>query len=244
MMRAGQSTACRGGQPGACVTRGTSRTECAMRMRAEWIEGGTNACAEERATLCRLRIRVADENACDLHDSGGVGSCDHVTVPAVHLAEGIAGDWWSLFGGRDRTHALVRYRSGFVVPDVRLEFDGATFDVVAEDRRYGNPKRRFRGTGAEVVSRDAMESVLSGFVEGVIDRLTAAGVEGSEVALRWARVAESRADPEVQAFCEAAGALGADPYAIDEADAALIERQLENHAVARVDRGRRDLSQW
>ena len=44
------------------------------------------------------------------------------------------------------------------------------------------------------------ESVLSGFVERAIDRLAGAGVEGSEVALRWARVAKSRADPEAQAF--------------------------------------------
>jgi hypothetical protein len=41
--------------------------------------------------------------------------------------------------------------------------------------------------------------------------------------MRWARVQASRADPEEAAFCEAAGALGLDPYQIGEGDTHAIE---------------------
>lgn len=194
-----------------------------MRMEVEWIDGATNACAQERATLCRLALWVGDENACVFHDPASGETFEQVTVPAVHLAEGIATDWWSLFGGRGRWRSLRAYRSGFVLPGLRLAFDGAAFLIVGERRHGDGEEPRLREVGAVALSREAAESALSAFVERVVERLAAEGVEGSEVALRWARVSESRADPHTRAFCEAAGALDADPYAIGEAEAALIE---------------------
>ena len=193
-----------------------------MRFSVEWLDGAPNACAEERATLCRLRIFVGDENACVFYDPQTDEKHDHVVAPAVHLAEGIATDWWSIFGGRDREHSLLPWRTGFVLPNVRLKFDGATFEVVGDQLNCDNPKLRFWLVGAETLSRDAAESVLSNFVEQVIDRLACEGVTSSEVALCWSRVSESRANPEERPFCEAAGALGADPYSISATDASFI----------------------
>ena len=194
-----------------------------MRFSVEWLDGAPNACAEERATLCRLRIFVGDENACIFYDPQTDEKHDHVVVPAVHLAEGIATDWWSIFGGRDHEHSLLPYRTGFVLPDVRLKFDGATFEVVGDQLYCDNPRLRFWLVGTETLSRDAAESGLSNFVERVIDKLAREGVANSEVALCWSRVSESRADPEEGSFCEAAGALGADPYSISDADASFVD---------------------
>ena len=87
-------------------------------ISTEWIDDGPNASAEERATLCRLSLYVSDENACSFFEPTSNRTCDHVTVPAVHLAEGLATDWWSIFGGRDRDHAIRKYRTGFALPDV------------------------------------------------------------------------------------------------------------------------------
>ena len=194
-----------------------------MRFSVEWIDGAPNACAEERATLCRLRIFVGDENACVFYDPQTDEKYDHVIAPAVHLAEGIATDWWSIFGGRDREHSLLPYRTGFVLPDVRLKFDGATFEVVGDQLNCDNPKLRFWLVDTETLSRDATESVLANFVERVVDKLARDGVANSEVALCWSRVSESRADPEERPFCEAAGALGVDPYSISDTDASFID---------------------
>ena len=197
--------------------------ESAVRFSVEWLDGAPNACAEERATLCRLRIFVGDENACVFYDPQKDEKYDHVIAPAVHLAEGIATDWWSIFGGRDREHSLLPWRTGFVLPNVRLRFDGATFEVAGDQLHCDNPKLRFWLVDTETLSRDATESVLSNFVERVVDKLAREGVANSEVALCWSRVSESRADPEERPFCEAAGALGVDPYSISDTDASFID---------------------
>ena len=65
------------------------------------------------------------------HDPQSGETCDHVTLPAVHLAKRIAADWWPIFGGRDREHSLMPYRADFALSDLRLRLDGATFEVLA-----------------------------------------------------------------------------------------------------------------
>ncbi|MCY3732744.1 MAG: ImmA/IrrE family metallo-endopeptidase [Chloroflexi bacterium] len=195
-----------------------------MRFSTEWIDHGPNASAEERATLCRFRLYVSEENACRFFDPSSDSACDHVTVPAVHLAEGLATDWWSLFGGRDREHPIRNYRTGFAFPNVKLGFDGSTFEVRGEQFASENPDLRFWQVGGEGLPRDVAESTLVKFIEEVVRRLATAGVSNSEVALRWSRVSRSLNDLEERAFCEAAGALGIDPYGVSESDAKFIEK--------------------
>ena len=195
-----------------------------MRFSTEWIDQGPNASAEERATLCRLRLYVSEENACVFFDSSADSACDHVTVPAVHLAEGLATDWWSIFGGRDREHPIRSYRTGFALPNVTLGFDGSTLEVRGKQLASANPDVRFWQVGREGLPRDVAESTLAAFIEEVASRLATAGVPNSEVALRWSRVSRSRDDPEERAFCEAAGALGTDPYGVSETDVLFIEQ--------------------
>ena len=194
-----------------------------MRFSTEWLDPGANVSAEERATLCRLRLYVSEENACRFFDPASRGTCDHVTVPAVHLAEGLATDWWSVFGGRDRGHPISHYRTGFALPDVTFEFDGATFEARGDQYACANPDLRFWQVGSEKLSRAAAESTLARFIDDVAARLAAAGLPNSEVALRWSRVSRSLSDPDERAFCEAAGALGVDPYGVSEEDALFIE---------------------
>ena len=55
-------------------------------------------------------------------------------------------------------------------------------------------------------------------------KLAAARISESEVQVAWTRVQESISDDEERAFCEAAGALGVDPYTISNADADFIEK--------------------
>ena len=198
-----------------------------MRFSTEWIEQGPNASAEERATLCRLRLYVSEENACRFFDPSSDSACDHVTVPAVHLAEGLATDWWSIFGSRDREHPIRNYRTGFALPDVTLGFDGSTLEVRGEQCASENPDVRFWQVGSEGLPRDLAESTLAKFIEVVAQRLATVGVPNSEVALRWSRVSRSLDNPDERAFCEAAGALGIDPYAVSETDALFIEQAAE-----------------
>ena len=194
-----------------------------MRFSTEWIKEGPNASAEERATLCNLQIFVNGENACLHFDPDSKTTFEHITVPAVHLAEGLATDWWSIFGGRDREHQILHYRTGFALPDLSFKCDGSTLEVTGSQLSSRNPSVRFWQTGRELLSRDDAQSTLAEFIERVIEQLSCGGVANSEVAVRWSRVSNSRSDPDERAFCEAAGALGADPYLISEIDARFIE---------------------
>ncbi|MDE0177863.1 MAG: hypothetical protein OXP36_04640 [Gammaproteobacteria bacterium] len=167
-----------------------------MRFSTEWIGDGPNASAEERATLCNLQIFVNDENACLHFDPDSKTTLEHITVPAVHLAEGLATDWWSIFGGRDREHSVLHHRTGFALPDLGFKCDGSTVEVAATQLSSNNPSVRFWQTGAELLSRECAESTLAEFIERVVGKLSCSGVSSSEVAARWSRVSGSRSTPD------------------------------------------------
>jgi hypothetical protein len=150
-------------------------------------------------------------------------SHDHLTVALYPLAEGLAHDWWALFGGRDREFSLTRYRAGYAMPDVRFRFDGRAFEASAHQRAYRNPDVRFWAGVSEVMSRADAETVLGNFIVDILARVDSKGGPNTGAALRWSRIQASRADPEEAEFCSCAGALGADPYSIDDASSALID---------------------
>ena len=193
-----------------------------MQFLVEWIDGAPNASAEERATMCDLRIVVGDTNACSHRDDVSRESYESVVVPAVYLAEGIATDWWSIFGGRDCKRSIWAYGTGFILPCLSFGCDGSMFEASGEQMNCENPGVRFWRVETETISREEAECHLSGFIGDVVERLSRKHIEGTEVQLRWKRVSESRQDPEEASFCEAAGALGLDPYAIDDVDAGFI----------------------
>lgn len=198
-----------------------------MKFLAKFLEDATNAIPEERATLADFQVFVSGQNV-TMHFSGaasGTGaSTDHVTIPLYGLAEGVAHDWWNLFGARDQEFLLMKYRSGFLVPDVRFKFDGSAFEVSTPQKIYKSPDVRFWAGPNEVLTRTEAEATLSSLVEEVIEQLGRAKVRENSAALRWSRVKESRAKPEEAQFCESAGALGLDPYQIADEHAATIDR--------------------
>ncbi len=193
-----------------------------MRFSVEWLAEATRGMMpEERASSANFRVWIGDRNAC-LHLDGNT-SVDELTMPLYSLAEGLAHDWWSLFGARDGVFSLVRHRMGYAVPDIRMSFDGVAFEIESPEKSYRNPNVRFLTAPPEAIDRITAESELAGFIDGVVGRLEAEGIHETGCALRWRRVQNSRADPEESVFCEAAGALGLDPYQIAGDWAQLID---------------------
>jgi hypothetical protein len=200
---------------------GPLRRKIVLRYSARWIDGAPNVAPEERATVAEFRLWLSEQNV-TMHLSGG-NSHDHLTIALYPLAEGLVHDWWSLFGGRDREFSLTGYRTGYAMPDVRFRFDGRTFEASAHQRTYRNPDVRFWAGSNEVMSRADAEGALSEFIGEVLAQLESRRVRDAGAALRWSRVQASRADPEETEFCECAGALGLDPYSIDQAGCGLIQ---------------------
>ena len=204
-----------------------------MNFAAEWVDyDAVNTALDEAATLCDLRIFVRGKNACRFLDLDEVELAnqknDRLTIPAVYLAEGLATDWWSILGSRDWDHRIQRYRTGFALPDIILRSHGSHIEVLSGPHRHiMNPQLQFESVESELVSRLDAEAVLSRFIEEVIAKLTFAGIHDSELQTRWKRVCISRSDEEDSEFCEAAGALGLDPYSISEEHARFIESAYE-----------------
>ena len=193
-----------------------------LRISVDWFEGAHNAAREERATACDFRVWITNQNVC-LHVDGIDGAVyDHVTMPAYSLAEGLAHDWWTIFGSRDKEYQLIRHRMGYTTHDVRFKFDGVAFETYSCQHSYSNPGTRFWTGPTELMSRSVAESTLAGFIDQVITRLHEANLHGTSADLRWARVQASRLDHDETEFCEAAGALGVDPYSIGEEETDFI----------------------
>lgn len=195
-----------------------------MQHSVDWLEDAENAAPEEQATVGDLRLFLAGQNV-TMHMLDGEVS-DKVTVALYGLAEGVVHDWWSILGARDREFSFRNYRTGYLIPDLRVSFDGAAFEFRAEQSVYTNPDLRFWSGGHEVVTRDEGDTWLRSFVGDVLDRLEARSVSDTSLALRWRRIRSSEFHNE-QAFCEAAGALGLDPYEISDVDADFVERAEE-----------------
>lgn len=138
------------------------------------------------------------------------------------LANGLAHDWWTIFGSREQSFSLRRYRSGYLLPDVRIHFDGLSFEVTAHESAYVDPDLRFLSGTREILSREDGEKWLSDLIHQTLARLDQARLRRTSAALRWERVQSSRRSNE-RHFCEAAGGLGIDPYAISDQVAAFIE---------------------
>lgn len=192
-----------------------------MRHLVEWQDEAVNAAPEERATVADLRLFLNDRNVTQHMLDGTVS--DHVTVALYGLANGLVHDWWLIFGARDRVFSLKDYRTGYLIPDIRIQFDGAVFEITAHQSVYTDPDLRFWGGTTEVLTREEGEAWLASLVQEVVSRLEQQGVQDTGVALRWRRIQSSRWSGET-AFCEAAGSLGLDPYQIADDIAGFIER--------------------
>ena len=193
-----------------------------MKSSIEWQDDAINAAPEERATVGDLRLFLNGLNVTTYILENKVS--DHVTIALYGLVEGLVHDWWQIFGARDREVSLRRYRTGYLLPDVRIQFDGAAFEVSAHEFAFTDPNLRFVGVGtSEVLSREDGEACLSKLVLEVLGRLADRGIRDTSAELRWRRIRTSLLSDERE-FCEAAGGLGLDPYQISDKAADFIER--------------------
>lgn len=192
-----------------------------LRTLIDWQDDAENAAPEERATVAELQLFLSEVNV-TRHFYGNAAD-DRITVALYGIAHGLAHHWWTIFGSRDRDVSLASFRNGYLFPDIRIRFDGSTFEMAAFQREYRSPEVRFWAGPVEVMSRSAGETILENLASKILQRLDERNVRGTGAHLRWQRVQSSRQQPKEARFCEAAGSLGLDPYKISEEPARFIE---------------------
>lgn len=195
-----------------------------MRFSAEWQDPGVSASAELKATFCLLAIDLDGKRISRFFDERYGRAHDRIAMPAYPVAQGFARAWWSLLAGRSGIIRLRRFRDGFAVPDVRFEPDGHYVEITAEPFEYSNPPVTFTRRAQEQVAIDELERDMAEFIDAVVEKLSDYKIRKSWLQDRWSLIQASLADDEERVFCEAAGALGIDPYLCDEGEAQAIEQ--------------------
>jgi hypothetical protein len=198
-----------------------------MRFSAEWQDPGVSASAELKATFCLLAIDIEGKRVSRFFDDRYGRAHDRIAMPAYPVAQGFARAWWSLLAGRSGTIRLRRFRDGFAVPDIRLEPDGRHVEITAEPFEYSNPPVTFTRRAHERLAVADLERDMAEFIESVVEKLGDYKIRSSWLQDRWSLIQASLEDDEERVFCEAAGALGRDPYLGDEAQAQSIEAAAE-----------------
>lgn len=113
-----------------------------MKFSVDWQNDAINASLEEKVTTADWCWEISAENACT-HISGNELH-DVLTLPLYSIVNGLAHNWWTIFGGRadNSLFSLYRHRCGYFVPDVRMQYDGVFLETFANDFVYDNPKTR------------------------------------------------------------------------------------------------------
>jgi hypothetical protein len=193
-----------------------------VRISADWLDASEMSAPELRATAALLAIHVGGQVVSRHHHVRRATVADFVVMPAYPLAEGLAHRWWQVIAGRGREVRLRLFRDGFAVPDIVLAPDGRNVKIDAWPFEYENPPLRFLNSAQEHLPVAEVERDLRAFIETVLARLDNCHVSNSVLAERWDAIAGSYGDTAERMFCEAAGALGVDPYTCTDAEAESI----------------------
>lgn len=214
-------------------------------LEIEWLPADGVTSPELAATWCRLSISVSGQVVTRVEDLTANSTRTGIYCAAYSLAEWVATHWWAL-RSHVRPAALLDRRgpapgplglsdtNGVASHDMRAAGDGFLWPrmlIVPEGQRTllaweadVAPQAdvlRFVSTGRTWASPAVVQSALASFVGAVIDRLHDMEVPRTLLEEEWQSILQ--ADAEEVAFCDAAAALGLDPYELDDQAVGSIE---------------------
>jgi hypothetical protein len=147
-----------------------------------------------------------------------------VYVPLYPLAEWLATHWWLLFHELEaprrlsdphfsKRHSLRDAREGYALPPLSIHSQQEAIRFQWEPELLPNNRVEFLTRGHEELPAPLVREVLHDLINGVLGRLRSLDVRESLLEQEWTAI--NNADPEEQAFCAAAAALGLDPYSLE-----------------------------
>ena len=202
-----------------------------FRFETEWIEVAGVRGRELAATWASLLIGVDDEIVTRVVDERARTVRDHVYAPLYVLAEWLVTNWWFLFHEVEnpakegdpayaRRHALGASREGYAFPNLQVAPAGARTRLAWTSDRLEWANVEFLRAGGAWIESDEFRDRCSEFVDLVVRRLVALGIEGTLLQEEWAAIRTAGADESK--FCRVAAGLGWDPYALDDAQRAAV----------------------
>ncbi len=196
-----------------------------FKIEIEWEDPQAARGEELRATWSRLRILIDGNRVTQVLDEKSESVRDAVYLPAYPLAEWLAFHWWPMMneagsgdpsanGEFKKRHNLKFAAEGFALPDLSFVTDGGA--VYARWTPYAPEASpaKFLSGGTAVIDQAAFQHEITRFVQTVLARLSAKGIENSTLAAEWDAI--QSVDYEEAEFCRAAGSLGVDPFDLSD----------------------------
>jgi hypothetical protein len=198
----------------------------------EWLSPVDIQGPELRATYGRLSIRVAEYPVTRVYDEQSKTLRDNVYVPLYPLAEWLAAHWWALWNepgqssnpvrpGYDARHSLVSAREGYAFPPLRIEQAGSSVRLSWSSEQLLFHRLEFPGRGEFWAETTMVKQQLASFIDAVVSRLDSQGIADTLLHQDWRAI--QSADEDERTFCECSGALGLDPYSLDDRQQREIE---------------------
>lgn len=199
---------------------------------ASWLPPSDGS-KEFSHTAALLQIAIGDKIATRVDDDWSKTVQQSARLSAYPLALWVASSWWRLrWESRPyrsapdnswrMSHEMPGAGYGYLWPLVTFESDGMEIDVTC---RPSSPLSaepvRYLADFRETIPASPFEQTLDGFVNLVLARLDALGIDKTHLHDLWGEVREERADPVLAHSRSLEARLGFDP---GEAPEILIER--------------------
>lgn len=210
-----------------------------LKISCNWLDRAPQPTESELdATFAALRVIIAGVNSTAYSevDEGrpGRGSGRHhekLHIPAYFLAEWFSENWWPLLNeprknenSDDREfqsrHSILTAQHGFALPSVLFEPLGEMVRIACRPHTSSLAGVNFGNSAETFLPRHAVEGVLRSFVETCVNRLEVCEIKDTPLQQAWADV-EATAEDEAT-FCRLAGAIGINPYEVNDNLAAAI----------------------
>ena len=207
-----------------------------LKIDFEWIDPLAAKGAELRATWARFCLVVDGRLVTRAYDERSHTMREAIYLPLYPLAEWLAEQWWPLWcesapsgvarPDHEQRHSLVHAREGYALPPLRIEPAGASVHLSWSPEQLASHRVEFTGGGEAWLDTVVVKREFSSLLDAVVGRLEAEGITGTRFQQDWQSV--RTADNEEREFCECAGALGLDPYSLEE------DRQHEIEEAGRI----------
>lgn len=205
-----------------------------LRFEFAWETPQAAGGPELRATWAHLVITVNGIPVTQVHDYNARSVRDVIYLPLYPLAEWLAMHWWPLLCELEtprrmvhsdyaRRHSIRFSREGFALPDLIVRpVGGGKMSLEWKSSDLPMCGVRFLQQGSAVLEVAEVREAFASLINGVVKRLECEGVSGVPLQEEWQTV--DSVDREESEFCEAAAALGLDPYGLSEDMASSIIR--------------------
>lgn len=210
-----------------------------LNIEYRWL-GRETGSAVDRSFYADLGLAAGGDWLTLLEDVEASTVRNHVRACGYHLAQWFAANWWRLrwepearAWWRDadwRTaHSMASAGGGYVWPNVLFASDGDSLGVASFPRTKVSPFEpvRYLNRVLARITAAEFEHKVDSFMEGVISRMHAFGMESDNLPKLWAEVKEERHDPDAAQWRKLEALCGYDP---DEAPAAIIKMLIEDKA--------------